>query len=434
MKKVKLVTLGCRVNLYESEAMAGLFLKHGYDVVQGDEEADIYVINTCAVTNEAGRKSRQTMRHIKKEHPQSIIVFTGCYAQMEEGELKEKLPEADIILGNADKDKVVSVLQAYTGNKGETRMQNMRQVHEFDHLRLGNFHGHTRAFLKIEDGCNNFCSYCIIPYVRGPVRSKDLTAAVKEAEELAQKGYREIVLTGIHLGQYGKDGKPYHLLTLLEKLQELKGIERIRLSSIEGMELDSELLYRMKDMDKICHHFHIPLQSGSDNTLKSMNRRYDTKEYREKILTVRELFQDVSISTDVIVGFPGETEEDFLESVAFCKEMEFSKIHVFPYSKRSGTKASEMKCQLTQKIKSERSQILVAISDTLAYNFYIKFVNRVFPVLFEQWKKQDGFYISEGYTDHYIRVRVNSDRPLENIILPVRLTDALPDGMEGELV
>ncbi len=440
-KKVGFHTLGCKVNLYESEAMMGLLKEAGYEIVEEGEEADVYLINTCAVTNEAGRKSRQAVRHLKSLHPNALMVVLGCYTQMEK-EIEEKLPEADILLGTANKDKIVTLLEEHFLKKEQEKrsvlhpyfVENIREYHTFDPLSLGDYRGHTRAFLKIEDGCSNFCSYCIIPYVRGPVRSKPLEETVKEAEFLGQRGYQELVLTGIHLGQYGQDNKEYRLVDLIERLHEIDAIKRIHLSSIEINELTEELLSSMKGMDKIIHHFHVPLQSGNNEILRAMRRKYEREEFLEKTIRLRELFSDVSLTTDVIVGFPGETEELFQDSLAFIQKVDFSKVHVFPYSKRNGTKAALMKAQVDKKTKAERSKRLTSLSDQMGERFCQTMIGKEKQVLLEQKIIENGVAYLEGFTENYVKTRIKCQEDLTNQIKKVKIVGADHEFAEGILV
>lgn len=400
-------TLGCKVNTYESELMHNLFIRKGY--VYSEEDADIYVVNTCTVTNMSDRKSRGVIHNIRRNHPNSILVVTGCFSQnaFNTGRLDEI--DADIILGNKDKSKVVEYVEEFIKNKEKKlKFYNMDEV-EFENMELDNMHSRARAFVKIEDGCENFCTYCIIPYVRGKVRSKKHEEVIKEVKSLVDKGYKEIVLTGIHTGHY-IDGK-YNFENLLKDLIKIEGLIRLRISSIEINELTDGVLDIFSKSNILVPHLHIPLQSGSNKVLKEMNRKYDKEYFINRINYIRKIKENVSITTDVIVGFPGETEEEHKESMETIKEVGFTKVHTFPYSDRYGTIASTMPNKVDGNIKKRRVKELLTLSKELEVNFYKKFYNKKLEVLIEEEK--DGFFY--GHTPNFIRVKISGNYTLNEI-------------------
>lgn len=410
--KFYIYTLGCKVNTYESNIMRDLLMNAGY--IEEEEEADLLIVNTCSVTNTADHKSLKMVHHARKKNPNALLIVTGCSSQNKK-QVFEQDGQADIILGNQFKSKILDYIEEYKCKKcKKIDVQDIRHV-SFEEMRLNNFKG-TRAFVKIQDGCNNFCSYCIIPYVRGNVRSKKEKDVLEEVQNLVQRGKQEIVLTGIHTGNYGRDLKT-NLATLLHTLGSLHGLKRIRISSIEITELDEDFMEELKDNQKIVDHLHIPLQSGSNEILKKMNRKYDTEYFLKKVQEVRSLRPNISITTDVIVGFPGETEALFEETVATIKKARFAKIHVFPYSKREGTKAASMSGQVDEKIKKERVQTLLSLSDALAYEYMNRFVNEDIEVLPEVDK--EGILI--GHTSNYLQVRYKGDKTQLNQITNVHI-------------
>ena len=378
MKTFLIKTLGCKVNSYESEFVRNILLDNGYKEVESD--ADICIINTCTVTNTADNKSKQVINNIRKTNKNTIVIAMGCFTQFRNKEI-EDLIDADIILGNIDKSKIVDYIKEYEKNK--KRIIKFYDMNDalFENMEVKKYSHHHRAFMKIEDGCNNFCSYCIIPYVRGRVRSKSFNSCIMEASDLVLSGHKEIVLSGIHTGQYNSDNK--RLYELINKLSEINGLERIRLSSVEIVELDDGMLDIIKNNKKFVSHLHIPLQSGCDKTLKDMNRRYDTKYFEEMVNKIKLLRPGIALSTDVIVGFPGETDDDFLESYNFCKKIGFSKIHVFPYSDRSGTVASRMNNKVPGNIKKDRVHKLIELSNKLEDEYVSKFINKEVKLLVE---------------------------------------------------
>lgn len=432
MPKVAFYTLGCKVNQYESAAMAELFEKKGYEIVDFDDEADVYVINTCDVTNESGRKSRQIIRKATRKNPKAKVAVVGCYAQLESDKVS-KLPGVSVVIGTKDRHKIVELVEkAQECDEQVVEVGDIMKERAFEEIAFKGHRTKTRAFLKIQEGCNMFCSYCIIPYARGPVRSRAVESIIAEAKRLAEDGFKEIVLTGIHLGLYGFDFKEKrnHLLEVISKISQVEGIERIRLSSIEALELTEEFLDGLLKIENFCHHFHIPLQSGCDTVLKRMNRRYTTSDFRNKINYIRDIMPDVSITTDVIVGFPGETEEEFQETESFIKEIEFSKLHVFPFSPRRGTVAADMPNQVEKSVKADRSHRLIQLSQKLEKSFREKFINTTQNVLFEEKKGHNKY---EGLTENYIRVLVESEENLHNQIAQVKLLKNMDDAIFGKI-
>jgi len=432
MPKVAFYTLGCKVNQYESAAMAELFEKRGYEIVDFDSEADVYVINTCDVTNESGRKSRQIIRNAIRKNPAAKVAVVGCYAQLEPDKVS-KLPGVAVVIGTKDRHRIVDLVErARACDEQVVEVGNIMQQRTFEEIAFKGHRQRTRAFLKIQEGCNMFCSYCIIPYARGPVRSRPLESIISEAKSLAEDGFKEIVLTGIHLGLYGFDfkEKKNYLLGVISEISKIEGIERIRLSSIEALELTDEFLDGLLKISNFCHHFHIPLQSGCDSVLKRMNRRYSTADFQNRVNYIRKLMPDVSITTDVIVGFPGETEEEFLQTESFIKELEFAKLHVFPFSPRRGTVAADMPDQIEKAVKIERSHRLIELSEKLEHAFREKFVNSRMDVLFEEKMTDDKY---EGLTENYIKVVVESDEDLHNQIRTVKLLKNANDFILGKI-
>ena len=400
MKTFLIKTLGCKVNAYESEFVRNLLLSSNYEEVE--DNADICIINTCTVTNTADNKSKQVINNIKKTNPHAVVVAMGCFCQFKKDNIEE-LIDADIILGNRYKSKIIKYLDEYFKNK--KRIVEFDEMEElpFEDMEIKKYVHHHRAFIKIEDGCNNFCSFCIIPYVRGRVRSKDFNKCIMEINDLALSDHKEIVLSGIHTGQYNSDGK--RLSDLINKISENKLIKRIRLSSVEIVELDEGMMNILKNNNTFVSHLHIPLQAGSDKVLKAMNRRYDTKYFMDKVREIKSIRPRIALSTDVIVGFPGESDEDFNETLAFCEKVGFSKIHVFPYSDRNGTVASRMKDKIPGNIKKERVHALIALSNKLEQKYYGSFIGEEVEVLVEEEK--DGYFY--GFTDNYIPIKLKGN-------------------------
>ena len=399
MKDIAFITLGCKVNQYETNAMIQKFIEQGYNIVEHTKKADIYIINTCTVTNMSDRKSRQMLRRVKDLNPHAIVVACGCYAQVAKDELKN-IEEIDLILGNNEKKEIVKYLEKYIDeNKQIQSTEDVMQTREFIDFGNVTYTEKTRAVIKVQDGCDRFCSYCIIPYARGRVRSRKPESVISEIKNIAKKGIKEVVITGIHVASYGKDFKEnYRLIDLLEEINKINGIERIRLGSIEPLLINEEFISRLTNLEKICHHFHLSLQSGCDETLKRMNRRYTIEEFQIIVNLLRKNYKDVILTTDIIVGFPGETDEEFNKTFEFLKKIKFYKMHVFKYSKRKGTKADTMPMQIDGNIKEKRSQKLIELSDRNEIEYNKTYIGKDVEVLFEE--RKDGFY--KGHTKNYI--------------------------------
>ena len=410
-KIISFITLGCKVNQYETNAMAQKFKEKGYKVIEGEAKADIYVINTCTVTNMSDRKSRQMLRRMKDINKNAIIVACGCYVQVSKEEV-EQMEEIDLVLGNNEKKNIVEYVEKYIEeNKKEENMEDVMQQREFVDFGDVTYTEKTRAVIKVQDGCDRFCSYCIIPYARGRVRSRKPQSVISEIEKIAKQGIQEVVVTGIHVASYGKDfNNDYKLIDLLEEINKIEGIKRIRLGSIEPLLITEEFVERLKKLEKICHHFHLSLQSGCDETLKRMNRRYTIEEFKEIVNRLRKNYEDVILTTDIIVGFPGETEEEFNKTYEFLKDIKFYKMHVFKYSPRKGTKAANMPKQIDGKQKEIRSKKLIELSDFNEKTYNESYINKEVEVLFEEEK--EGMY--KGHTENYILVYYKSEENLEN--------------------
>ena len=429
MKKVSFYTLGCKVNQYETNAMIQKFKEAGYEIVDMNNDiSDICVVNTCTVTNISDRKSRHELRKVKDKNKNAIIVATGCYAQVSKEELEE-MPEIDIVLGNTEKKDIVKYVEEFINNKEKiVEIDDIGLQKEFSEMGQITYTEKTRAVIKIQDGCNQFCSYCIIPYARGRVRSRRPEDIIKEIKKIAQKGIKEIVITGIHISSYGRDfNNENGLIELLENLNDIDGIQRIRLGSLEPKIITEEFVQRLTKLDKMCHHFHLSLQSGCDETLKRMNRKYTTQEFREIVQRLRKYYDDVILTTDVIVGFPGETEEEFNKTFEFLKEIKFYKMHVFPYSQRKGTRAAEMKEQVDGNIKEQRSKILITLSNENQKEYNVSLIGKNVEVLFED---KDGEYY-KGHTQNYILVKYKTDEILDNTLRDVEITNAYTEYVEA---
>lgn len=417
MKKVKFSTLGCKVNQYETEAMAELFVKKGYEITD-DYNCDVFVLNTCTVTNLSDRKSRQQISKIRSENSNAVIAVVGCYSQVSPDEI-ENIQGVNVILGTKYRKEIVELCElAKSSNKIINKVENIGKNREFEELTINTEHSMTRAYIKIQEGCSQFCSYCIIPYARGPIRSRNIRDIVLEAKRLADNGFKEIVLTGIHVASYGKDfdNKDIGLIDVIEDIANINKIKRIRLSSLEPRIVDKKFLDRLSQVEQFCDHFHLSLQSGSDSILQSMNRKYDTHLYERTINLIREYYPNAAITTDIIVGFPGETDEDFEQTLNFVDKIKFSKIHVFKYSNRKGTVASKMKNQIPGLVKKERSQRLIEKSKYYTDKFLDNMLNQPIKVLFES-KNDNGFI--KGYTTNYIRVKRQYNPNLSNKIIDV---------------
>ncbi len=441
MEKVAFITLGCKVNQYETNAMAQKFIEKGYEVVEHTEVADIYVINTCTVTNMSDRKSRQMLRRVKELNKEAIIVACGCYVQVAKEEV-EKIEEVDLILGNNEKKNIVELVEKFQNEKIEkekkSELEEVEDVmHKKEFVEFGDviYTEKTRAVIKVQDGCDRFCSYCIIPYARGRVRSRKPENIISEIEKISKKGIKEVVITGIHIASYGKDFKEeYRLIDLLEEINKIKGIERIELGSIEPLLITEEFVRRLKKLEKICHHFHLSLQSGCNETLKRMNRRYSVEEFKNIVELLKKNYEDVNLTTDIIVGFPGETEEEFQKTYEFLKEIKFYKMHIFKYSQRKGTKAAVMSEQIDGNKKEERSRKLIELSDKNEKEYNKKYVGKEVEVLWEEEK--EGFY--KGHTKNYILAYLKVDneikkegeeekKHLENTITKAKCIEAKKD-------
>ena len=403
MKSVGVMTLGCKVNTYESEYVINELKKAGYEIKDFDDICDVYIINTCTVTNNSDSKSRKMIRQAIRRNPNACVVAMGCFIAANPDISIDGL---DIIIGNKDKAKIVSLLDEYFKNKEIINKQYTGRLKEFEDMYITDFPGRTRAFVKIQDGCDNFCSYCIIPFVRGKCRSKDESKVISEVTDLVSNGYKEIVLTGIHTGSYGVD-LDTSFADLLEKLVKIDGLDRLRISSIETTELDEDVLNVLRNSKVLVDHLHIPIQAGSNEILKAMNRKYDLDYFFNKIAEIRSIRPEISISTDVIVGFPGETEELFKTTIDTCKKLEFSKLHVFPYSERRGTASSRMDNKLDNATKKERSRRLIEVSEELEKNYMSKFIDREVEVLVEEYK--DGY--SYGHTGNFLYVKIKGEYP-----------------------
>lgn len=433
MKKVAFYTLGCKVNQYETQALANIFKDAGYKIVDFSEIADIYLINTCTVTSLSDRKSRQVIRRAKKLNSDSIVVVAGCYAQTASEEVS-KIEGVNLVVGTKDRSKIIQYINEIENKKEKINaVGNIMEQKTFEELGLGIYKERARAFIKVQEGCNQFCSYCIIPYARGPIRSRSEENVIQEVKKLVDSGYREIVLTGIHIGSYGMDTKTTSLIELIKKVHEVDGIERIRLGSIEPNLISEDFIKTVKNLKKMCPHYHISLQSGCDETLKRMNRKYTTLEYKNSIYNLRKEIEDVAVSTDVMVGFPGETEKEFQKTYDFLDEISFSSMHVFKYSPRKGTSAASFEGQILASEKEKRSNILIELSKRKTIEFNKKFIGRVMPVLIEQEvNDREGYY--EGFTPNYIKVICKGDKNLKGRIVNIYLKEAVDDFILGEVL
>ncbi|MBE9912827.1 tRNA (N(6)-L-threonylcarbamoyladenosine(37)-C(2))-methylthiotransferase MtaB [Paenibacillus donghaensis] len=434
MPSVAFYTLGCKVNFYDTEAIWQLFKKEGYEQVDFEQTADVYLINTCTVTNTGDKKSRQIIRRAVRRNPEAIIAVTGCYAQTSPAEIMD-IPGVDLVIGNQDRDKILSYVNEIREKREPINaVRNIMKNRVFEEMDVPDFADRTRAFLKIQDGCNNFCTFCIIPWSRGLSRSRDPKSIVTQAHQLVEAGYKEIVLTGIHTGGYGDDLENYRLSDLLWDLDKVDGLQRIRISSIEASQIDEKMLEVLNRSSKMCRHLHIPLQAGDDHVLKRMRRKYTTEEFYNKMQMIRQAMPDVGITTDVIVGFPGETDEMFRNGYNFMKEINFSEMHVFPYSKRNGTPASRMEDQIDEEIKHERVRELIALSEQMQLSYAEKFVGQVLDVIPEGSKETHGTGRMHGFSDNYLQLVFNGSEDLQGHLCRVKLTKAGINECEGQLV
>ena len=430
-KTVAFCTLGCKVNQYETDAMRGSFEAEGYEVKEFSQEASVYVINTCTVTNMADRKSRQMLHRAKKKNPEGIIVAVGCYVQAAKEQLEEDTM-IDLVIGNNMKSQVVQIVEQYIRDNRQMEdrdayVADIAHDHEYEAMHIETVSEHTRAYIKIQDGCNQFCSYCIIPYARGRVRSRKMEEVLEEITNLTKHGCQEFVITGIHVTSYGKDLGDVTLIDLLEEIAKIPEVKRIRLGSLEPGFITKDTLDRLSKMESFCPHFHLSLQSGCDSVLKRMNRKYTTQDIREKCKAIREHFQYPALTTDIIVGFPGETEEEFEETRKFLEEIDLYEMHVFKYSIRKGTKAADMKPQINDQIKAKRSNVLLEMSKQHQKEFETKQLGMVKEVLIEEKMHGKDHYYT-GHTKEYIKVALYSEEPLENKIVKVKLRQILDDG------
>lgn len=422
MKRAALHNLGCKVNAYETEAMQQLLEENGYEIVPFKEGADVYIINTCTVTNIADRKSRQMLHRAKKMNPDAIVVAAGCYVQAKEasGEIDESI---DIVIGNNKKKDLIQILDGfYEKKQGQNKaVIDINHTHEYEEMHLNKTAEHTRAYIKVQDGCNQFCTYCIIPFARGRVRSRAKEDVVREVTELAANGYQEVVLTGIHLSSYGVDLENENLLSLILAVNEIEGIKRIRLGSLEPRIITEDFVKTISGLEKMCPHFHLSLQSGCDETLRRMNRRYTSEEYYEKCMLLRKYFAHPALTTDVIVGFPGETEEEFEKSKAFIDKVDFYETHIFKYSKREGTKAAVMDNQIPEQIKTARSNELLELGQKKRIKYEEQFVGTTVEVLMEEQIKIDGENYQVGHTKEYVKVALKTEANLQNKLVDIQI-------------
>ena len=422
MKKIAFYTLGCKVNQYETEGMIDLFKKSGYEIVDFQDKADYYIINSCTVTNQAASKSRKRVRRAKRRNPDAKVVMVGCYPQAFTDEVEE-IQEVDYIIGSSGKKNIVELLEK---KEDETdiflsEMKKFDNIKKFEDMHLNEINERTRANVKIEDGCNQFCSYCIIPYARGPIKSRKEESIIREIKNLIQNGVKEIVLTGTHLGKYGLDkNKNNELSKLVEKIVQIKGDFRLRLSSIEVTEIDKKLIHLIKENKKICSHLHLPLQNGSNVILRAMNRPYTVEKFSKVVNNLRNKIPNISLTTDVIVGFPGESDKDFERTVNFVKEMKFSRLHVFPFSPRKGTPAADMKPKIPDLIKKKRRNKLLEINKKLMKNYQNNFINKIKKVVIEENRDSKTDMLT-GITDNYLQVLIDDNDNFKNKLIKVKI-------------
>ncbi len=422
MKTVAFITLGCKVNQYETNAMSQKLIEEGYKIVEHTQKADIYIINTCTVTNMSDRKSRQMIRRAKEINPEAIIIAVGCYVQVAKKEI-ENIKEIDLALGNEEKVDIVKYCNEIIQKNKKEEIADVMQSRKFAEFGETSYTEKTRAVIKVQDGCDRFCSYCIIPYARGRVRSREPEHIIKEIKQIANEGIKEVVITGIHIASYGKDfKKDYKLIDLLEEINKIDGIERIRLGSIEPLLITEEFVQRLVKLEKICEQFHLSLQSGCDETLKRMNRRYTTQQFEEIVKRLRKAYDNVNLTTDIIVGFPGETEEEFAKTYKFLEKIKFYKMHIFKYSPRKGTRAEQMPQQIEPQLKEERSKKLIELSDKNEKEYNSEYVGKRVEVLWEEQKNE----IYKGHTKNYVLVEMKAkpSENKENVIESVQISQA----------
>lgn len=435
MPSIAFYTLGCKVNFYDTEAIWQLFKQEGYEQVDFEQTADVYLINTCTVTNTGDKKSRQIIRRAVRRNPDAIIAVTGCYAQTSPAEILD-IPGVDLVIGNQDREKLLDYVKEIQEKREPINaVRNIMKTRAFEELDVPDFADRTRAFLKIQEGCNNFCTFCIIPWSRGLSRSRESDSVLKQARQLVAAGYKEIVLTGIHTGGYGDDLENYDLTNLLWDLDKIEGLERIRISSIEASQIDDRMIEVLNKSSKMCRHLHIPLQAGNSEVLKRMRRKYTAEEFADKIARIREAMPDVAITTDVIVGFPGETDEHFKEGYDFMKKVGFSEMHVFPYSKRTGTPAARMEDQVDEEVKHARVHELIELSEQMQLEYAKSFVGQVVDVIPEgaaKGRQESGLIM--GYSDNYLQVIFEGSESLIGKVCRVKLTEAGVNECQGVLV
>ena len=432
-RKAAFLTLGCKVNQYETDAMKELLEADGYEIVDFKEPADVYIINTCSVTNMADRKSRQMIHRAKKNNPYAVIAAAGCYVQASEQDLIDN-QIADVLIGNNKKKEIAQILDRYFENrKNISEVVDIAQTKDYESLTIHKVSEHTRAYIKIQDGCNQFCSYCIIPYTRGRIRSKDPKEVIQEIQNLAEDGFQEVVLTGIHLSSYGKDLGNITLLDIIKKIQKIDGIQRIRLGSLEPRIITEEFVRELKECDKVCPHFHLSLQSGCDETLRRMNRRYNTEEYEKALMILRKYYEHPALTTDVIVGFVGETEEEFEKTREYLEKINLYEMHIFKYSVRKGTRAEKMEGHLPEDIKNRRSGVLLEMTRRHKKDFEQWYVGKAQKVLLEEIIEIDGTKYIQGHTERYVKVAVKFDNNLEilrqNNIIVVEIEGFLDENL-----
>lgn len=435
MPSVAFYTLGCKVNFYDTEAIWQLFKNEGYEQVDFESTADVYLINTCTVTNTGDKKSRQIIRRAVRRNPDAVIAVTGCYAQTSPAEIMA-IPGVDLVIGTQDREKIMTfVNQIQEDRQPVNAVRNIMKTRDFEELDVPDFNERTRAFLKIQEGCNNFCTFCIIPWSRGLSRSRDPKSVLEQAKQLVASGYKEIVLTGIHTGGYGDDMENYRLVDLLWDLDKIEGLERIRISSIEASQIDDAMIDVLNRSTKMCRHLHIPLQAGDSSVLKRMRRKYTTEEFAAKLKRIREAMPGVAITTDVIVGFPGETEEMFENGYKFMEEVGFSEMHVFPYSKRTGTPAARMEDQVDEEVKNERVHKLIDLSEKMQLAYAQKYVGAVLDVIPERdYKGAPGTGHVMGYSDNYLQVVFEGTEALVGKLCRVKITEAGVNECRAQLV
>ncbi|CUH94149.1 Threonylcarbamoyladenosine tRNA methylthiotransferase MtaB [Propionispora sp. 2/2-37] len=432
MPYVAFTTLGCKVNQYETEVMEGLFQAAHYTIVDFQDFADVYVINTCSVTHLGEKKSRQLIRKAIKTNPEALIAVTGCYAQVSPEEV-EAIEGVDVIIGTRERQRIVQLIEEAARNKSKINIvSDIMKPSVFEDIPLERLPVRTRAFLKIQDGCTNFCTYCIIPYARGPLKSRPLSSVRQEALKLIHAGFREIVLTGIHLGAYGRDSASHDvtLAAAVKAVLELEGLDRLRLGSLESLEVEDELIYLMKKNPKFCRHLHLPLQAGSDSVLRAMNRHYTTAEYQRLINNIRTAVPDIAVSTDIIVGFPGETNDMFKETLHFVEKMNFAKMHIFPYSRRKGTTAADYAGQVPDEVKKNRVQTMREVADKKSNEYIRSFIGKDMQVLFEEVHND----VVDGLTGNYIRVYTKNSGEIVRKLCQVRFEAIYNDGLWGTVI